>query len=158
MTNEPGRSEGPVVPEKSLNHAGQSAREGREGRGLAKGKLLLQNASRTPSLRDAPPARERVRQAAKEDKKLRFTALLHHLYHVETLRMAYLALKKEAAPGEDAERMRKFDLELPVEKTRLLEFARFAIDYRPRRGEGKPETCNFLGCTPIGVKKRSNGM
>jgi len=54
--------------------------------------------------------------------------------------------------------MPKFDLELPLEKTRLLEFAPFPTDNRPRRGEGKPETCNFLGCTPIGVKKRSNGM
>jgi retron-type reverse transcriptase len=105
MTNEPGRSDRPVVPKKSPN-AGQSATEGREERGLAEGKLLPQNASRTPSRNDAPQAREQVRQAAKEDKNLRFTALPHPLYHVERLRMAYLALQKEAAPGEDGETWR----------------------------------------------------
>jgi hypothetical protein len=79
MTNEPGRSDRPVVPKKFPNNAGQLAREEREGRGLAKGKLLRQNASRTPSRNEAAPARERVRQAPKKDKKLRFTALLDHL-------------------------------------------------------------------------------
>src|SRR6266576_3211963 len=56
------------------------------------------------------------------------------------------------------ERMRKFSLELHPEKTRLLEFGPFAINNRQRRGEGKPETFNFLGFTHICVKKRSNGM
>jgi len=54
--------------------------------------------------------------------------------------------------------MRKFNLELHPEKTRLLEFGPFAINHRQRRGEGKPETFNFLGFTHICVKKRSNGM
>jgi hypothetical protein len=48
MTNGPGKSDSPVVPEKSPNKAGQPAAEGMEGRGLAKGNLLQQNASRTP--------------------------------------------------------------------------------------------------------------
>jgi len=55
------------------------------------------------------------------------------------------------------ERMRKFNLELHPEKTRLLEFGPYAIDQREWRGEGKPETFNFLGFTHICVKKRSNG-
>jgi RNA-directed DNA polymerase len=53
--------------------------------------------------------------------------------------------------------MRKFNLELHPEKTRLLEFGPYAIDHRQWRGEGKPETFNFLGFTHICVKKRSNG-
>src|SRR5271167_3936597 len=60
--------------------------------------------------------------------------------------------------AELTERMRKFNLELHPEKTRLLEFGPFAINNRQRRGEGKPETFNFLGFTHICVKKRSNGM
>src|SRR6266852_8461376 len=56
------------------------------------------------------------------------------------------------------ERMRKFSLELHPEKTRLLEFGPFAINNQKRRGEGKPETFNFLGFTHICVKKRSNGI
>jgi len=79
MTNGPGKSDRPTVPGKSPNNAGQSAAEGMEGNGLAKGNLLEQNASRTPSRSDAPSALERVRQAAKKDRKLRFTALLHHI-------------------------------------------------------------------------------
>src|SRR5579864_6885187 len=58
---------------------------------------------------------------------------------------------------ELTERMKKFHLELHPEKTRLLEFGPFAIDQRQWRGEGKPETFNFLGFTHICVKKRSNG-
>jgi len=59
--------------------------------------------------------------------------------------------------AELTERMRKFQLELHPEKTRLLEFGPFAIDQREWRGEGKPEAFNFLGFTHICVKKRSNG-
>jgi group II intron reverse transcriptase/maturase len=79
-----------------------------EGRGLAKGNRPQQNASRTPSRTDAPSALERVRQAAKGDKKLRFTALLHHIYSLETLRGAYFSLKKEAAAGVDGETWRPY--------------------------------------------------
>ena len=42
------------------------------------------------------------------------------------------------------ERLRKFRLELHPEKTRLLEFGPFAADNRARRGQGKPETFDFL--------------
>ena len=108
MMNEQGKSDRPAVPEKSPNNAGQPGAEGMEGRGLAKGNLPQQNASRTPSRTDAPSALERVRQAAKGDKKLRFTALLHHIYSLETLRGAYFSLKKEAAAGVDGETWRHY--------------------------------------------------
>jgi group II intron reverse transcriptase/maturase len=55
------------------------------------------------------------------------------------------------------ERFRKFNLELHPDKTRLLEFGPFAAKNRRRRGEGKPETFDFLGFTHICTKKRSNG-
>src|SRR5712692_8616243 len=45
------------------------------------------------------------------------------------------------------ERLRKFGLELHADKTRLIEFGRFAAENRKRRGEGKPETFTFLGFT-----------
>src|ERR1700733_14557292 len=108
MTNESGKSDRPTVPEKSPNKAGQPVAEGMEGRGLAKGNQPQQNASRTPSREDALSALERVRQAAKQDKKLRFTALLHHIYDPERLREAYFCLKKEAAPGVDGETWRHY--------------------------------------------------
>jgi RNA-directed DNA polymerase len=59
--------------------------------------------------------------------------------------------------AELTERMQKFNLELHPEKTRLFEFGPYAIDQRQWRGEGKPETFNFLGFTHICVKKKSNG-
>jgi group II intron reverse transcriptase/maturase len=64
---------------------------------------------------------------------------------------------------EDAERfhadlrrrLAKFNLELAAEKTRLIEFGRFAARDRERRGLGKPETFRFLGFTHICGKTRS---
>src|SRR5437773_7209483 len=112
MTNGLGKSDRPTVPGKSPNKAGQPAAEGMEGKGLAKGNLPQQNASRTPSRRNAPSELERARQAAGKDKKLRFTALLHHIDNLETLRMAYFSLKKEAAAGVDGETWRHYGEEL----------------------------------------------
>jgi RNA-directed DNA polymerase len=48
---------------------------------------------------------------------------------------------------EFRERLARFGLELHPEKTRLIEFGRFAGNSRERRGEGKPETFTFLGFT-----------
>jgi group II intron reverse transcriptase/maturase len=45
------------------------------------------------------------------------------------------------------ERFHRFGLELNAEKTRLLEFGRYAAENRAKRGQGKPETFDFLGFT-----------
>ena len=45
------------------------------------------------------------------------------------------------------ERLRRLGLELHAQKTRLIEFGRHAQEDRQSRGEGKPETFNFLGFT-----------
>jgi len=117
-----GKSDRPVVPVKSPNNAGpEPVAEGMEGSGLAKGNLPQQNASRTPSRADAPSALERVRQAARADRKLRFTALLHHIYDIQRLRAAYLALKREAAPGVDGETWRHYGEALDVHLQDLSE-------------------------------------
>jgi len=52
------------------------------------------------------------------------------------------------------ERLREFSLTLHPEKTRLIEFGRFAAENRKRRGLGKPETFDFLGFTFICGKSR----
>jgi retron-type reverse transcriptase len=72
-----------------------------EGRGLAKGNLPEQNASRAPGRTDVRSALERVRQAARRDRTAKFTALLHYIYNPDMLKAAYLALKRDAAPGVD---------------------------------------------------------
>src|SRR5258708_15703905 len=55
------------------------------------------------------------------------------------------------------ERMREYGLELHSEKTRLIEFGRFAASNRKRNGERKPETFKFLGLTPICGTVRKTG-
>ena len=55
------------------------------------------------------------------------------------------------------ERLRKFGLELHPDKTRRIEFGRFAEINRNKRGEGKPETFDFLGFTHISGKDRKGG-
>jgi group II intron reverse transcriptase/maturase len=60
--------------------------------------------------------------------------------------------------SELKERFAAFSLELHPEKTRLIEFGAFAAQDRKRRGDGKPETFDFLGFTHICTRKRSNGM
>jgi RNA-directed DNA polymerase len=55
---------------------------------------------------------------------------------------------------EMRERLQKFALTLHPEKTRLIEFGRFAAERRKRLGLGKPETFNFLGFTFICGKTR----
>jgi RNA-directed DNA polymerase len=83
-----------------------------EGRGLAKGNLAEQNTLRMQSRNSVRSALERVRQAAKKDRTMRFTALLHHVYRLDTLRTAYFSLKKDAAPGVDGETWRHYGEEL----------------------------------------------
>jgi RNA-directed DNA polymerase len=58
---------------------------------------------------------------------------------------------------EFRERLAKFGLELHAEKTRLIEFGRFAAQNREQRGEGKPETFTFLGFTHYCGKRRKDG-
>ena len=99
--NERGKSDGPVVPTKSPNNAARAAAEVMEGRGPAKGNASQQNAPRTQSRQNgAPSALERVREAARRDRKRRFTGLFHHLT-VDRLRTAFLALERKAAAGID---------------------------------------------------------
>jgi site-specific DNA recombinase len=57
--------------------------------------------------------------------------------------------------AEFRERLRKFGLELHPDKTRRIEFGRFAEQNRKQRGEGKPETFDFLGFTHISGKDRN---
>lgn len=55
------------------------------------------------------------------------------------------------------ERLAKFGLALNEEKTRVLEFGRFAIQHSAQRGLRRPKTFDFLGFTHICATKRANG-
>ena len=79
-----------------------------ERRGLAKGKPLGQNTNRALDRAVVQSALSRIRQAAVKDRKVKFTSLMHHIYNLSTLREAYLALKRDAAPGVDGETWRQY--------------------------------------------------
>ena len=100
MMHDGGNSDRPNVQTKLPNKAGRAAAEAAEGRGLAKGNTSQQNASRTQCRTSALSALERVREAARRDRKAKFTALLHHVT-IDRLRDAYLALSRKAAAGVD---------------------------------------------------------
>ena len=112
--NGPGKSDRPIVPQKPANKVGgqPSAAEPVEGRGLAKGNRLQQNGHRTQGRDRLSSALERIRQAARRDKGLKFTALWHHVYDVERLRAAYFALKRDAAAGIDGETWQSYGQDL----------------------------------------------
>src|SRR6202049_3210588 len=58
---------------------------------------------------------------------------------------------------EIKERMRQFELALHPDKTRLIRFGRHAAKQREKRGEGKPETFDFLGFTHFCTRSRKWG-
>jgi RNA-directed DNA polymerase len=133
MMHGQGKSDRPVVPTKPPNKAGTSAAEVVEGRGLAKGNMGQQNAPRTQCRSSAPSALDRVRQAARKDRKARFTALLHHVT-VDRLRDAFFSLKKKAAPGVDGVTWEQYQAGLEANLVALHErLLRGAYRARPSR-------------------------
>jgi group II intron reverse transcriptase/maturase len=248
-----GKSDGCVVPEKPSNKAvaEAAAAERVEGRQPAKGNDQQDAAHRTQSRARVSIGLLGVREAARRDRRARFTNLLHHLdvgllrnirgffdtidhgwmlrfleHRIADRRVLRLIQKwlkagvlengkwsrteagtpqgavispqlanvylhyvldlwvdqwrKQNASGdvivvryaddfalgfqhrheaerflrELGERMAKFELSLHPEKTRLIEFGRFAAENRLKRGQGKPESFDFLGFTHICAKKR----
>ena len=98
-----GKSDRPIVSRKLPNKAEEPAAEAGERRGLAEGNSPQRSTPRTQRRVGVSPALERVRQAARKDRKQRFTALLHHVYAIERLRAAYEGLNPRAVAGIDGE-------------------------------------------------------
>src|ERR1019366_8127187 len=95
-----GESYSGIVPTKQPNKSGTPPAEAVEGRPLTKENTSEPNSCRTPCRESGRSGLERVREAARKDKKQRFTALLHHV-SIDLLRESYYSLKKKAAPGVD---------------------------------------------------------
>lgn len=124
-----------IVPEKSANGSERSASEPLEGRGEAKGNAVQIGMRRTPSRVSMSPGLERVRQAAKRNRKERFTALLHHI-DLPLLRAAYGWLKPGAAPGVDGLTWRDYGQDLEARLEDLLgRIHRGAYRAQPTRRE-----------------------
>ena len=96
-----GESDDLVVPEKQANNASPTvAAESVEGRGSTKGNALQQATVRTQRRNSVSFGLCGVREAARRNKRMRFTALLHHITP-ELLLSSFLDLKRQAAPGID---------------------------------------------------------
>lgn len=108
MMNDRGKSDRSIVPEKQPNKADSHAAEAAEERDRAKGNPAKPDKRWTPSQGSLPMGLERVRLAAEQDRKQRFTALLHHIYNIDCLRRAYLESQKDAAAGIDGETWRHY--------------------------------------------------
>jgi group II intron reverse transcriptase/maturase len=100
-----GKSDKLIVPKNPANKEGgrPPSAERAEGRGLAKGNPGEQTRFWTQGQVDLHDALDRIRKAARKDRKTRFTALWHHVYNVPRLRKAYSELRPDAAPGVDGE-------------------------------------------------------
>jgi RNA-directed DNA polymerase len=96
----PEESDSVVVAVKPTNKAERSAAEPVEPRTGTKGNAGQQSTCRAQDRESVSQALERVRQAARQRKKERFTSLLHHVDRA-MLRTAFYAIKRDAAPGVD---------------------------------------------------------
>jgi RNA-directed DNA polymerase len=134
MTNDRGKSDREVVPEKLPNEADNHAEEAMEGSNRAKGNSAKRDKPWTLSQTGLPSALERVGQAARQDKRIRFTALMHHIYDVGRLREAYKAIAHDAAAGIDGETWKHYGEKLEANLQDLSgRLARGAYRARPVR-------------------------
>jgi RNA-directed DNA polymerase len=111
LMHDSGESYNGIVPAKQPNKGERSLAEAVEERPLTKENTQEPNQCRTPSRESGSHGLQRVREAARKDGKLRFTALLHHV-DVNLLRDSYYRLKKQAAPGVDGTRWEEYGQDL----------------------------------------------
>ncbi len=95
-----GESYSGIVPAKRSNEGRGGPKETVEGRPLTKENMEEPNSYRTQRRESEPSGLDRVRQTARQDQEVRFTALLHHV-SIDLLRSSYYSLKRQAAAGVD---------------------------------------------------------
>ena len=105
------KSDSAIVAKKLPNKAGKPAAEAVERRAGTKGNAGQQSTLRTQIREGVSQALDRVRKAARQRKKEKFTALLHHI-SVKTLHVAFYALKRKAAPGVDGVTWQEYEADL----------------------------------------------
>jgi len=124
------KSDSGIVAAKPTNKAGRPAAELVEPRPGTKGSAEQQRTHRTQSRDRMSQSLDRVRKAARLRKKDQFTALLHHI-NVDTLRTAFYALKRKAAPGADGMTWQDYEADL---EPRLED-----LHIRVQRGAYRPQ-------------------
>jgi len=120
MMHGPEKSDLSTVAMKLTNKSGQPEAEPVERRERAEGNTEGQHMRRTQSRESVSQGLDRVREAAQQKKKERFTALLHYVT-VDRLMDAFSCLKREAAPGVDGETWQSYKQDLEINLMRLHE-------------------------------------
>ena len=105
------KSDPAIVAKKPANNAGPTAAEQVERRAGTEGNAGQQSMRRAQDRDSVSQALERVRQAAKQRRKERFTALFHHI-NSAMLRTAFFALKRDAAAGVDGVTWQDYEADL----------------------------------------------
>jgi RNA-directed DNA polymerase len=126
------KSDSAIVATKLPNKAGKPVAEAVEPRAEIKGNMGQHSTRRTQIRESVSQALDRVRKAARQRKKEKFTALLHHI-SVETLEVAFYALKRKAAPGVDGVTWQEYEADL---ERRLID-----LHGRIHRGVYRPQPC-----------------
>ena len=130
MTHGHEKSDSAVVAKKPPNKDGKPAAEAVEPRAGTKGNTGQQRTRRAQIRESVSQALDRVRKTARQRKKEKFTALLHHI-SVETLEVAFYALKRKAAPGVDGVTWQEYEVDL---ERRLID-----LHGRIHRGAYRPQ-------------------
>ena len=148
--NDRGKSDGPVVPAKPPNKpAVVAGAEVVEGRGPAEGNTASETRPGRSAGMGVSSDLDRVRQVARQDKEVRFTALLHHVT-VDRLREAYRAISPNAAAGVDGVTWRDYGQDLEANLQDLhARVQRGAYRARPTRRVFIPKPDGRL--RPLGV-------
>jgi RNA-directed DNA polymerase len=106
-----GTSDAAIVAVKPTNKAERSAAEPVEPRAATEGNAGRNRTRRAQNRASVSQALDRIRQAARQRKKERFTALFHHL-SLALLEEAFFDLKKNAAPGVDGLTWQDYEADL----------------------------------------------
>src|SRR5271167_3634768 len=144
-----GKSDRPVLPAKLPNKPGRPGAEVVEGRGLPEGNTASETRPGRSAGLGVSSDLDRVRQVARQDRDVRFTALLHHV-SVDRLREAYRAISPNAAAGVDGVTWRDYGLDLEANLRDLhARVHRGAYRARPTRRVFIPKPDGRL--RPLGV-------
>src|SRR5205807_7713467 len=131
------------------NKAAEAAAEAGEGRGLPEGNTASETRPGRGAGLGVSSDLDRVRQVARKDRDVRFTALLHHVT-VDRLRKAYRAISPNAAAGVDGVTWRDYGLDLEANLRDLhARVHRGAYRARPTRRVLIPKADGRL--RPLGV-------
>src|SRR5262245_20874631 len=118
MMHERGKSDPNIVAAKLANKAAPTAAELVEQRTGAEGNASQQSTCRAQDRESVSQALERIRNAARQRKEERFTSLTHHI-SIAMLRMAFFALRRDAAPGVDGLTWQAYEADLDRNLTDL---------------------------------------